>query len=139
VLSLKSTDSYRFLEVSRGIRIKNVEAYEYESGNPIEHEIFYDRERNKQVIMLIFSKPVPVPFTLGIEFDLMGFMEYGKDKIFIFYWWYTSEEDESHTVAVSLPKGAELLDLWFLELVGIEEAEQVIIYLEDKSHGQRSP
>ncbi|KYK36342.1 MAG: hypothetical protein AYK19_00955 [Theionarchaea archaeon DG-70-1] len=133
VLLRKSTYPYKFLEVSREIWVRNVKAYEYESKDPIEHNIYYDSETNKRVIMLLFSKSVPEPFTFGIEFDLMDFMEEEKDKAFIFEWSYRSEEEESHTGVVTLPKGAELLELRYLEPTKVEEGEQVIIYYEGKS------
>lgn len=135
VLLTKSTDSYKFLEISEKIWIKNFKAYEYESKDTVEHEIYYDSEIDKQVIMLIFSHPVPEPFTFGIEFDLFDFMEEKKEKVFIFEWLYRSEEEKSHAGEVFLPKGAELLGLKYLEPVRMEEGEQVIIYYEGKSKG----
>lgn len=127
----KSTDSYRFLEVPEEIRIENVKVYEYESGDPIEHEVYYDSKMKRQTIVLSFSQPAEI--TCGIEFDLMGFIERRKERTFIFEWWYKSEEEESHTGVVSLPKGVELLELKYLEPVKVEEGEEVAIYYEGKS------
>ena len=134
VTLMESTDSYIFLEFSDEIRIKNVKAYEYESGDLIEHKVPW--ERGKQAIMLIFSQPTPEPFVFGIKFDLMDFMEEKKEKVFIFEWWYRSEEEKFHTAEVFLQKGAELLDLKYLEPVKVEEGEQTIIYYEGKSKGK---
>jgi len=134
VTLMESTDSYTFLEFSDEIRIKNVKAYEYESGDLIEHK--FPWERGKQAIMLIFNQSTPEPFTFGIEFDLADFMEEKKEKVFIFEWQYRSEEEKFHTAEIFLQKGAELLDFKYLEPVRMEEGEQVIIYYGGTSKGK---
>ena len=130
---MQCTDSYIFLELSDEVMIKNLKAYEYESGIPIEHKFLW--EKGKQAIMLIFSQPVPEPLSFGIEFDLVDLMEEKNDKVFVFEWWYRSEEEKSHTAVVFLPKGSELLDLQLLEPTKVEEGEQGIIYYEGISKG----
>ena len=131
----KGTDSYKFLEISEKIWIKDVKAYEYESGTPVEHKVYYDSSRDKQVIMLLFSQPSPDSFACGIEFVLADFMEERSDKVFIFEWWYRSEEEEFHTGVVILPMGTDLLDLQLKEPERVEEEEQIAIYYEGKSKG----
>jgi len=129
----KGINSYEFMDIPEEIWIKAVKASEYVSKTPLEHRVQYDSKTDRQTISVIFNEPTPEDYRIEIEFDLMDFMEEKKERVFIFEWYFRSDEKKNHTAVVSLPKGAELLEMKYLEPVKMEEGEQVVLSYEGTS------
>lgn len=126
-------ESYGFTGISREYWIKNLTAYEYGSRKSISHEIQYDSVTDTQTIELTFKDPTPEGFRCAIEFDLSDFLEEEEEKTFIFEFIFGTDEEESHTAVVYLPKDAELLEVEHLIPVRVENEQQVTIHYQGKS------
>ncbi len=118
--------------------IKNLRVYAYQSGEPIEHEIQYDSDTDTQIIALTFSEPTPQGFVYVIEFDLYDYMEEEEEKTFILKWYWSTDEQRSHTAVVFLPADAELLEVKYRAPRNVEETDQVAVYYEGESNTSQS-
>lgn len=101
------------ISVPKTTPIKNIEAWETETGNLI--DITETKEGDRVTYVLEFGKIKSKGFQFVVEYDISKAVEEVYDEVYYFPWKWESQSDSLHTATVVLPKNHELLDTDYTE------------------------
>ena len=113
--------------------IRNVKAFIYGSSEPLGAKVQHDSETNSQKIVVTFNDATTEGLKFVVEFEICDYVIEEDEKTFIFEWYFRTDTENNHWIAIVLPKDAELLEVDEKAPRTVDETGSTILYYEGES------
>ena len=113
--------------------IRNVKAFIYGSSEPLGAKVQHDSETNSQKIVVTFNDATTEGLKFVVEFEICDYVIEEDEKTFIFEWYFRTDTENNHWIAIVLPKDAELLEVDEKAPRTVDETGPIMVYYEGES------